>query len=262
VSHSEPDAQVTVDRHGDVAVLTLRREQKLNALSMALEQALLDALAAPDVQSSRVVIVTGAGRAFSTGADVTEVRELGVEAVAEYYRSSGRVYTAVAALPQVTVGVIHGYCLGGGLELALATDLRIADATAVFGLPEVALGIVPSSGGLTRLVRMLGTARARELVLIGKRIDAAEAWGLGLVSEVTPAGKALDRALELAADLAAKPALALTIAKQAIDAVAESSTAAALLVERLAYGMLNQTTAAREQTGRRPGGGHDSKRQG
>jgi enoyl-CoA hydratase/carnithine racemase len=249
VTHSEPEAQVTVDRHGGVAVLTLRREQKLNALSMALEQALLDALGAPDVQSSRVVIVTGAGRAFSTGADVTEVRELGVEAVAEYYRSSGRVYTAVAALPQVTVGVIHGYCLGGGLELALATDLRIADATAVFGLPEVALGIVPSSGGLTRLVRMLGTARARELVLLGKRIDAAEAWGL-------------DRALELAADLAAKPALALTIAKQAIDAVAESSTAAALLVERLAYGMLNQTTAAREQTGRRPGGGHDSKRQG
>jgi enoyl-CoA hydratase/carnithine racemase len=146
------------------------------------------------------------------------------------------------------VGVIHGYCLGGGLELALATDLRIADATAVFGLPEVALGIIPSSGGLTRLVRMLGTARARELVLLGKRIDAAEARGLGLVSEVTPAGKALDRALELAADLAAKPALALTVAKQAIDAVAESSTAAALLVERLAYGMLNQTTAAREQT--------------
>jgi enoyl-CoA hydratase/carnithine racemase len=145
--------------------------------------------------------------------------------------------------------VIHGYCLGGGLELALATDLRIADATAVLGLPEVALGIVPSSGGLTRLVRMLGTARARELVLLGKRIDAAEAWGLGLVSEVTPAGKALDRALELAADLAGKPALALTVAKQAIDAVAESSTAAALLVERLAYGMLNQTTAAREQTG-------------
>jgi len=242
-------AQVELARHGDVAVLTLRREHKLNALSMTLEAALLNALATPEVRSSRAVILTGAGRAFSSGADVTEVRELDADAITAYYRGSGRVYEAVAALPQATVSAIHGYCLGAGLELALATDLRIADETAVFALPEVALGIVPSSGGLTRLVRMLGTARTRELVLLGGRIDAAEAGRLGLVTEVTPAGLAVERARELAEQLAGKPQLALAVAKQAIDAVAESSTAAALLVERLAYGMLNHTAAARNRTG-------------
>jgi enoyl-CoA hydratase/carnithine racemase len=158
------------------------------------------------------------------------------------------VYETVAALPQATVSAIHRYCLGAGLELALATDLRVADGTAVLGLPEIDLGIVPSSGGLARLVRMLGTARAREIVLTGSRVGAAEAHRLGLVTEVTPAGRALDRAVELASGLAAKPPLALTVARRAIDAVAESSTAAALLVEQLAYAALNQTPAARSRT--------------
>lgn len=232
---------VTVERRGAVAVLTLRREHRLNALSMELEQALLDTLSTSDVRTSRAVVLTGAGRAFSSGADIDEVRELDAAAIAAYYRSSGRVYEAVAALPQPTVSAVHGWCLGGGLELALATDLRIADETATFGLPEVGLGIVPSSGGLTRLVRMLGTARARELVLLGSRVPAAEAYRLGLVTEVTPAGAALDRAMALAETLSTQPALAVAIAKQAIDAIADSSAAAALLIEQLAYGLLNQS---------------------
>ncbi len=236
---------VTAERDGDVAVVTLRRERKLNALSMAVERELLDVLDGEAVKTSRAIVVTGAGRAFSAGADLSEIRDLDVDAIAAYYRDSGRVYETVAGLPQVTVSAIHGYCLGGGLELALATDLRIADETAVFGLPEVGLGILPSSGGLTRLVRMLGTARARELILVGDQIDATDAYRMGLVTTVTPAGEATVRALELAHRLARKPALGLTVAKQAIDAVAESSTAAALLIERLGYGMLNQSKDAR-----------------
>jgi len=244
------EAAVDVQRRGDVAVLTLRRERKLNALSTALEQALLDALGTPEVAASKAVVLTGAGRAFSAGADVAEVHGLDAEAVARYYRASGRVYEAVAALAQASVSAIHGYCLGAGLELALATDLRIADQTAVLGLPEVGLGIVPSSGGITRLVRALGTARARELVLTGAHVDATEAYRLGLLTEVTGAGRALDRAVEVAAALAAKPALALTVARRAIDAVPESSSAAALLIEQLGYAMLNQTQAARQQSGK------------
>ena len=201
------------------------------------------------VAASRAVVVTGAGRAFSAGADVTEIRDLRPESIAAYYRGSGRVYELLAGLPQVTVAAVHGYCLGGGLELALAADLRVADETATFGLPEVGLGIVPSSGGLTRIVRACGPARARELVLLGERFGATEAYRLGLVTEVVGAGKALERALELAEVVAAKPALAVAVAKQAIDAVAESPTAVALLVERLAYGMLNQTGEARTRTG-------------
>ncbi|MPY77087.1 MAG: enoyl-CoA hydratase/isomerase family protein [Actinophytocola sp.] len=238
------EAAVHVERHGGLAVVTLNRPGKFNALSTALEQELLDALGTHDVATSRAVVFTGAGRAFSAGADVTEVAEFGAQAIAAYYRGSGRVYEAVAALEQPTVSAIHGYCLGGGLELALTTDIRVADGTAVFGLPEVGLGIVPSSGGLTRLVRILGTARARELILLGSKVDAETAHRLGLLTEVVPEGQARQRALEVADTLAGKPALAVAVAKQAIDAVAESSNAAALLIERLAYGMLNQVEQA------------------
>ncbi|TWP54169.1 enoyl-CoA hydratase/isomerase family protein [Lentzea tibetensis] len=238
---------VVIERRGKVAVLTLSREHRLNALSLQLEQDLLDVLSTSDVTSSRAVVFTGAGRAFSTGADVDEVRGLDAAAIAEYYRASGRVYEAVAGLPQPTVSAVHGWCLGGGFELALATDLRVADDTAVFGLPEVGLGIVPSSGGLTRLVRMFGTARARELVLLGTRVPASDALRLGLVTEVTSVGNDVARAVELAAKLSAQPALAVAVAKQAIDAVAESSAAASLLIERLAYGMLNRVDDERPE---------------
>jgi enoyl-CoA hydratase/carnithine racemase len=229
---------VDVERRGDVAVLTLRRPEKLNALSFALEAALLDALGTEEVTGARAVVFAGAGRAFSAGADVTEIAHLDPAAIAAYYRAGGRVYEAVAALPQGTVSALHGYCLGAGLELALATDLRVADGTAVLGLPEVGIGIVPSSGGLVRLVRLLGPARARELVLLGRRVSASDGYRLGLLTEVTAAGAALDRAVELAAALAAQPPLAVAWAKRAIDAAAESSTAAALLIEQLAYAAL------------------------
>ena len=148
-------------------------------------------------------------------------------------------------MPQPTISAIHGYCLGGGLELALATDFRVADETAVFGFPEVAIGILPSSGGTVRAARLLGPARAKQLILLGGRLTADEAVAAGLLTELVPAGGSLDRALELANGLAALPRLAVSIAKQAIDAAPESSREAALLIERLAYGLLAQTPAAR-----------------
>jgi enoyl-CoA hydratase/carnithine racemase len=152
----------------------------------------------------------------------------------------------VAALPQPTISAIAGYCLGGGLELALATDLRIADRSAVFGLPEVSIGIVPSSGGMHRIVRLLGVARAKEVVLLGDRFGADEARTLGLVTEVVREGDALHRALELAERLAGLPPMAVALAKQAIDCMPEASREAGLALERLAYGLLAQTEDARE----------------
>jgi enoyl-CoA hydratase/carnithine racemase len=151
----------------------------------------------------------------------------------------------VATLPQPTLSAIAGYCLGAGLELALATDFRIADETAVFGFPELGLGIVPSSGGTQRLTRLLGPARAKELILLRDRLDAREALLAGLVTEVVPAGAVLDRTLEHGRRLAGLPPLAVSIAKQAIDGAAEASREAGLLIERLAYGLLAQTDAAR-----------------
>jgi enoyl-CoA hydratase/carnithine racemase len=210
-----------------------------------MEEALAEALAHGEARDAGCVVLTGSGRAFSAGADVGELRARTPEAVFDYYAATGGVYEQLAALPPPTVSAIGGYCLGGGLELALATDFRIADETAVFGFPEVGLGILPSSGGTQRVTRLLGAARAKELILLQRRIDAHEALVWGLVSEVVGAGKALDRALALARELAELPRLAASVAKQAIDAVPDASRAAGIMLERLAYAMLAQTEDAR-----------------
>jgi enoyl-CoA hydratase/carnithine racemase len=240
------DALVDARAEGPVAIVTLRREQKLNALSTALEGALDDALGSAEVRGARAVVVSGGPRAFSAGADVSEMRHQDPAAILDYYRATGAVYERVAALPQPTIAAIAGWCLGGGLELALACDFRVAEAGAAFGLPEVRIGIVPSSGGTHRLARLVGAARAKELVLLRERIGADEAAAFGLVTEVVADGGALERALELANDLARLPPLAVAVAKQALDAMPESSREAGLLVERLAYGLLAQTADAAE----------------
>jgi enoyl-CoA hydratase/carnithine racemase len=240
------EALVEVRAHGAASVIVLRREHKLNALSTALERALADALGRKDVRSSACVVFSGGERAFSAGADVGEMRDLDPASILEYYRETGDVYERVAALPQPTISAIAGYCLGGGFELALATDFRVADRSAVFGLPEVGIGIVPSSGGTHRLVRLLGAARAKELVLLGDRFGPDDARALGLVTEVVPEGAALERALALAERLADLPQLSLALAKQTIDLMPEASREAGLALERLAYGLLAQTGEARE----------------
>jgi enoyl-CoA hydratase/carnithine racemase len=236
---------VDVRREGDTAVVTLQREDKLNALSTAVERELGEALRSADVRDSACVVFAGAGRAFSAGADVNELRGNDPAAIAAYYRETGDVYEEIAALPQPTIAAIHGYCLGGGLELALATDFRVADETARFGFPEVSLGILASSGGAYRLVRLVGPGRAKELLLLRRRFDAREAYDVGVVTEVVPEGQALDRALALAAQLAELPRLAVATTKQAIDRMPESSREAAVLIERLAYAALAQTDEAR-----------------
>jgi len=242
-----PEALVNVERDGDIAVVTLAREAKLNALSSHLERDLMLALESRAVTSSRCIVVTGGPKVFSAGADVTEMRDMDVQAIFDYYRATGGVYERVAAMDQPSVSAISGYCLGGGLELALATDFRVADESAVFGLPEVSIGIVPSSGGILRLVRMVGTARARELILARARLSADEAARIGIVTEVVPAGEALARALDLARTVASQPALASALARRLIDACAESSREVSLLVEQLAYAALAQAAESRKR---------------
>jgi len=236
---------VEVQRKGDVCVLTLRRPEKLNAISTAVERALGDELDGEAVRTSRALVLAGEGRAFSAGADVTEFSDRDPGSILAYYRDTGAVYERFARLPIPTLAAIHGYCLGGALELALAADFRVAEETATFGLPEVALGILPSSGGTHRLVRLLGTARAKEVALLRERFDATEALRVGLVTEVVPEGDALSRACELAERLAALPPLAVSVTKEAIDAMGEASREAAVLVERIGYAALAQTDEAR-----------------
>ena len=229
---------LTIGRDGAVALITLDRDEKLNAISTAMERELSEALVSDHVRTSRAVVIAGAGRAFSAGADITEFADRDPEAILRYYRETGNVYEELAALPQPTVASIHGYCLGGGLELALAADFRIADQSAVLGFPEVGIGILPSSGGTVRATRLVGPARARELILLGERIGAADALAVGLLTEVV--ADAPPRALELAHRLAELPPAAVAVAKAAIDAAAESSRDVALMIERLGYAVLSQ----------------------
>ncbi len=213
------------------------------------------ALERPEVRNAGCLVLTGGRRVFSAGADVTEFRDRDPAAVLAYYQATGAVYERVAVLPQPTIAAVAGYCLGGGFELALACDFRVAEATAVFGLPEVGIGILPSLGGTHRLVRLVGAARAKELTLLRDRGTATELHALGLLTEVVQDGEGLDRALVLAERLAALPPVAVAVAKQAIDAMPDASRDAGLILERLAYGLLSQTEAARaaaETFGRRP----------
>jgi enoyl-CoA hydratase/carnithine racemase len=237
---------VAIRTEGRAAVVTLTREAKLNALSTALEGALGEALDSAAVRDAAAVVITGGASTFSAGADVTEMREQEPAAILDYYRATGAVYERVAALPQPTIAAIAGWCLGGGLELALACDFRVAGESARFGLPEVRIGILPSSGGTHRLARLVGPAKAKELILLRDRITAAEAAAFGLVTEVVADEGVLPRALELAERLAELPPVAVAVAKQALDAMPEASREAGLLVERLGYALLAQTADARE----------------
>ena len=235
---------VVIEGHGPVALIRLNRPDKLNALSTALERELDAALDDDRVRAAGAIVVAGNERAFSAGADMSEMQEAGAADALAYYRDTGGVYERIAALPQPTIAAIRGWCLGGGFELALACDFRIADSAATFGLPEVEIGIVPSSGGTVRLVKAIGALRAKELILLRRRLPTAQLAEMGLVTEVV-AGDPEPRALAVAAELAALPRLAVELAKKAADAAEDGSRDAGLLIEQLAYAALAEAGGTR-----------------
>jgi enoyl-CoA hydratase/carnithine racemase len=241
VADTNPAGTVDVCRDREIAVITLRRQHKCNALSTHMETELLRALRSGEVATSRAVVVTGGDTVFSAGADVTELAKMTTRNIIDYYDGSGSVYEVFARLPQPTVAAITGYCLGGGLELALAADIRIADPAAVFGFPEIGIGILPSSGGLTRIVRAVGEGRARDLVLRGRRFDTRQAEQWGIVSEIACPGEHVARAIAVAHELAVHSPVALRVTKRVLGASIDSPKETALLLEQLAYAVLDET---------------------
>jgi enoyl-CoA hydratase/carnithine racemase len=235
---------VTVQRSEHACIVRLTREAKLNAISTQMEEELCAAVAGPEVREAPCVVFTGGARVFSAGADLTEWRDYTPAEIMASYRATGDFAERVADLPMPTLSAISGWCVGGGVELALACDFRIAESGARFRLPEVALGILPSWGGTQRLVRLLGPARAKEVILLREEVDAAEALRLGLVTEVVGEGESLERALALAERLSGLPPLAVSVTRQVIDALPETSRSAGLALERIAYGMLAQSEEA------------------
>jgi enoyl-CoA hydratase/carnithine racemase len=220
---------VTVERVGKVAVLRVDRPP-VNSLSVGLLAELhraVDALAA-DLPGS--LVITGTERIFSAGADITEFG--GTERAAETAGAFGQVLDAVAALPRATVAAIAGGAFGGGLELALACDFRVVARGARLGQPEILLGIIPGGGGTQRLARLVGPARAKDLVLTGRYLSAEEALAIGLADRVAEAERLMDEAMELASRLAAGALVAQGLAKRAIDEGLGLSLADGLALER------------------------------
>ncbi len=229
-----------------VALVTLDRREALNALSFELLAQLDDVLAVlDDDDDCRAIVITGTGvKAFAAGADI---RELAGET-----RDSLRADDPFAVIDRVgrlrtpTIAAVRGYALGGGAELAMACDMLIAGDDARFGQPEVNLGVIPGAGGTQRLARAVGRARAMELVLTGRRIDAAEADRMGLVTMVVPAAETVTAALDLGARIAAMPPLAVRAAKAALNATQELPLSDGLRLERDRFEELFGTEDQRE----------------
>ena len=206
---------VEVTRRPDGVALVRLDRPPMNALSTALLEELADAAEAFTREPPGAVVVTGSPKAFAAGAEISEFG--GPEearAIGGRFRAA---LDALAAVPRVVIAAIGGYALGGGCELALACDLRVAADTAKLGQPEILLGIIPGGGATQRLTRLVGSGRAKALVLTGRQIDAEEALRIGLVDRVVPAADLLDNALALAASLARGPVMAHALAKRAID---------------------------------------------
>ena len=209
------DALVHVERRADGVAVVRLENGKVNALSTALLRQLQDAARSLTDDPPGAVVVTGGDRLFAAGADISEFG--GPE---EAERIGGLFLTAldaVADIPRATIAAVSGVALGGGCELALACDFRIASTRAKFGQPEILLGIIPGGGGTQRLPRLVGPARAKDMILTGRTVDADEALRIGLVDEVVDAEALFDRAVERAAALAKGPVAAHALAKRAID---------------------------------------------
>jgi len=239
-STDAPAGLVLVEQRGPAAFVTLNRPEAANALSEGLVAALGKAFAqlAADVKHGadiRAVVVTGAGKAFCAGADLKERRAMTLEQTWAFLDVLNGLMNAIAAFPRPVIAAINGAAFGGGLELALACDLRVAADTAEMGLTEVRIGVIPGAGGTQRLARVASVAAAKELILTGRRVRAQRARELGIVAEVVPAADLAAAAAKLADDIAAAGPLAVAAAKRAIDGGAALELADGLALEAACY---------------------------
>ena len=207
-------------RFDDIVLLTINRPQVMNALNTAVYQELADILMRIDADFSiQVVILTGKGeKAFAAGADIGEMKDLDAQGGWRFSRLSQRPADLLASMRQVSIAAVNGYALGGGFELTLACDLCIASEHAVFAMPEVGLGIIPSGGGTQRLTHVVGARRAKELIFTGRQIGAREAETLGLVNRVVPARELIQQSLDLGKEITTKSSTAVCLAKRSIEA--------------------------------------------
>jgi enoyl-CoA hydratase len=209
---------VTSQQEGAILTLTLNRPEALNALNAQVLDDLDRALNAVDLNAVRCIIVTGAGeKAFAAGADIAAMANMQPEEAATFSRRGNEVFRRIETFPLPTIAAVNGYALGGGCELAMACDIRLCGENAVFGQPEVTLGITPGFGGTQRLMRLVGMGKAKELIFSARNVKAPEALEMGLVNGVYPAEELLPAAKKLAARIAKNAPIAVRACKAAMN---------------------------------------------
>ena len=207
------------EKKDGIGIVTLNRPDKLNALNSTVYKELYEVFAViEDDPEVRVVVLTGAGeKAFAAGSDVAEMQNMNTLDVQKFMATIRKASDFIYNLTKPTIAVIHGYALGGGCELSMCCDLRICSEKARFGQPEINLGLIPGASGTQRLPRLIGAAKAKEMIFMGDYIDAATAFSLGLVNKVVPPEKLMEEAIAWATKLASKSGPVLAMAKMAIN---------------------------------------------
>lgn len=242
---------VLLEKKGNIAVATINRPQALNALNSDvltdLEE-LVDAVCADS--DIRALVITGSGaKAFVAGADIAEMSTLTAEEGEAFGKHGNDVFRRLETLPIPTIAAVNGFALGGGCELSMACDIRICADTAVFGQPEVGLGITPGFGGTQRLARLVSPGMAKQLIYTARNIKADEAYRIGLVNAVYPVEELLPQAEKLAATIAANAPIAVRACKKAINEGLQVDMDEAVVVEEKLFGSCFQTADQREGMG-------------
>ncbi len=237
--------EILVETDGPVGVITLNRPEALNALNHALMEQLIAAVedfeAAPPI---RAIVIAGSERAFAAGADIKEMDQATpAQMKADPHLSR---WDRLGKCSKPTIAAVSGFALGGGCELAMACDMIVASESAVFGQPEILIGVIPGAGGTQRLTRAIGKSRAMELVLTGRRFTAREAHAWGLVNRVVPVEAFLTEAKKLAQEIAAKPPIAVSAAKDAINKALDVDLDTGLSLERQLFYSLFDTQDQKE----------------
>jgi len=239
-----------LDREGAVATITIDRQRVLNALSTAvIDELRRGVLEVKQDDGVRAVIVTGAGeKAFVAGADINELAQLSPADAKQYALRGQHVFDLIEHMGKPVIAAVNGYALGGGCELSMACTFRFASDNAVFGQPEIDLGLIPGYAGTQRLTRLVGRARAMELVLSGRKVKAAEALSMGLADRVVPAASLLDEARAFARVLASKPPLAVRAAMEAVTRGVELPFADGEALEATLFALVFSSEDMREGT--------------
>lgn len=230
-----------------IGVLTINRPNALNALNSRVLDELRETFDKIDLETTRVVIITGAGeKSFVAGADISEMSTASVAEAEKFGKKGNDVFRKIETFPLPVIAAINGFALGGGCELAMSCDIRICSENAVFGQPEVGLGITPGFGGTQRLPRIVGLGKAKELIYAGNNIKAEEAFRIGLVNHVYPLENLMEEAMKLAGKIAKNAPIAVRASKKAINTGIDIDMDRAIIVEEKLFSSCFETEDQKE----------------